>query len=152
MANKTQTLACPHIGLILGCSTISLPNTIQTEPPNTRDKAHPKKGASRLLRILIFKLVHLIWAMRCERVICESTHSEDSIKRRWVNAIDRQLQLDRALASKTRQDTKMESKVRSTWSEVLSNQHQLTHNNWVTNLEVLVGIALPRPSQTVATR
>ncbi|KAG2079380.1 hypothetical protein BD769DRAFT_1380581, partial [Suillus cothurnatus] len=53
-----------------------------------------KKGTSRLLRILISESAYLIWTIRCKRVIHESTHNEDSVRRRWRNAIDRRLQLD----------------------------------------------------------
>ncbi|KAG2063740.1 hypothetical protein BDR04DRAFT_1131021 [Suillus decipiens] len=146
---KHGTWPRPHIGLILGCGTISIPSTEQNKTTNEKN-APFKKGASRLLRILISESAYLIWTIRCERVIRESTHNKDSVRRRWRNAIDRRLQLDRALASKTRQNTKMITKVRSTWTEVLLNQQP--HDDWVTNLEVLVGITLPRPSQTVATR
>ncbi|KAG2080978.1 hypothetical protein BD769DRAFT_1734654, partial [Suillus cothurnatus] len=141
-----------HIGLVLGCGTISLPNETQSGNANVKKDILLKKGASRLLRILISESAYLIWTVRCERVIRESTHNEDTVRRRWANVIDKRLQLDRALASKIRRDSKTELKVRNTWSEVLHNQIQHSPNNWVTNLEVLVGIKLPRPSQTVETR
>ncbi|KAG2085763.1 hypothetical protein BD769DRAFT_1717572, partial [Suillus cothurnatus] len=148
---KHGTWPRPHIGLILGCGAIYIPNTEQNRTINKKNNNAPfKKGASHLLRILISESAYLIWIIRCERVIRESTHNEDSVRRRWRNAIDRRLQLDRALASKTRRNTKMINKVRSTWNEVLLNQQP--QDDWVTNLEVLVGIKLPRPSQTVATR
>ncbi|KAG1848390.1 hypothetical protein C8R48DRAFT_556470, partial [Suillus tomentosus] len=125
----------PHIGLILGCGAISIPNTEQNWNPNDRKDAPIKKGASRLMRILISESAYLIWTIRCERVIRESTHNEDSIRRRWRNAIDKRLQLDRAHACKTRRDTKMVTKVKSTWTDVLLNQQP--HDDWATNLEVL---------------
>lgn len=141
----------PHIGRILGCGIISLPNE-QDESQHDRNHSLKKKGASRLLRILISESAHLIWTIRCERVIRESTHNEDTVKRRWVNNIDRRFQLDRMHASKTKRDTKSEMEVKATWSDILHNQQQLPHNDWVTNLEVLVGINLPRTSQAEVTR
>jgi ribonuclease HI len=144
----------PHIGLILGCGLLSIP-TVQPEDntPHKR-KAALKKGASRLLRILISESAHLIWTLRCERVIREVTHIEDNVKKRWLSVIDRRLQLDREIACKTRRDHKTTIRVKNTWSEVI---HDPLHNqpppdNWVTHPEVLVGIKLPRPSQSVAPR
>ncbi|KIK44430.1 hypothetical protein CY34DRAFT_79919, partial [Suillus luteus UH-Slu-Lm8-n1] len=78
----------PHIGLILGCGTIPLPHTPQAGSQNNTNNSQMKKGASQLLRILISKSAYLIWIICCERVIRESTHTEDSVKRQWVNTID----------------------------------------------------------------
>ncbi|KAG2106486.1 RnaseH-domain-containing protein [Suillus cothurnatus] len=141
-----------HISLVLGCGTISLPNKTQSRNTNVKKDTLLKKGASCLLRILISESAYLIWTIRCERVIHESTHNEDAVRQRWANTIDKRLQLDRVLASKIRRDSKTELKVRNMWSKVLHNQIQHSPNNWVTNLEVLVGIKLLRPSQTVETR
>ncbi|KAG1846174.1 hypothetical protein C8R48DRAFT_664350 [Suillus tomentosus] len=144
----------PNIGIILGCGLISIPNTQQAgNAPHQKDVAL-KKGASRLLKVLISESAHLIWTLRCERVIRETTHSEENIEKRWLNIIDHRLQLDRAIANRTRRDRKTTMKVKNTWSDII---HDTLHNqpppdDWVTNQEVLVGIKLPRPSQTVATR
>jgi hypothetical protein len=82
------------------------------------------------------------------------THIEDNVKKRWLNVIDRRLQLDRAIACKTRWDHKTTIRVKNMWSEVIHDplHNQPPPNNWVTNPEVLVGIKLPRPSQSVAPR
>ncbi|KAG1762117.1 hypothetical protein EDD22DRAFT_979909 [Suillus occidentalis] len=131
----------PNIGVILGCGSLSIPN-----PPRS-DNA-PIKGASRLLRILVSESAYLIWTLRCERVIQEITHSEEYIQKRWLNAIDRRLQIDRAIAYKTRRDLKSTIKVRLTWSDIINNTKQNQYqDDWVTNPEVLaiVGITLPGP-------
>ncbi|KAG1839037.1 hypothetical protein DFJ58DRAFT_644578, partial [Suillus subalutaceus] len=57
-------------------------------------------GASRLLRIIISESAYLIWVLRCERVIQGILQDEEKTKRRWMNAIDKRLQLDRVIASK----------------------------------------------------
>lgn len=143
-----------HIGIILGCGIISLPQAQNNE--NTRNNAWNRQlttGASRLLRILILESAYLIWVLRCERVIHSTDHSENTIKKWWINAIDKRLQLDRALASKTRRNPKTTIKVENTWSDIIHDSSlQPPQNNWATNLEVLVGVKLPRPSQTEATR
>ncbi|KAG2082148.1 hypothetical protein BD769DRAFT_1376598 [Suillus cothurnatus] len=109
----------PNIGIILSCGLISIPNTQQANnAPHHRDTAL-KKGASRLLKILISESAHLIWTLRCERVIQETSHLEGNIKKRWINIIDCRLQLDRAIASKTRWDRKMTIRVKNTWSDII---------------------------------
>ncbi|KAG1732242.1 ribonuclease H-like protein, partial [Suillus paluster] len=145
----------PTIGLILGCGALSLP-----QPPRNRDKENQTtqkyiKGASHLLRILISESAYLIWTLRCERTIKEQTHTEDNITSRWLNTINRRLQLDRAIAARTKRSSKTTAQVLQTWADIIEiNNNKTNHNNndWVTNLEVLVGIKLPRPSQTEATR
>ncbi|KAG1747280.1 hypothetical protein EDD22DRAFT_785679 [Suillus occidentalis] len=144
----------PNIGIILGCGLISIPTAQPEDNEPHRKDAAMKRGASRLLHILISESAHLVWTLRCERVIRDVTHTEDNIKKRWLNVIDRRLQLDRTIACKTRQDNKTIMKVKTTWSNII---HDNLHNqpppdNWVTNHEVLVGIKLPRPSQSVAPR
>lgn len=138
----------PHIGLILGCGTISLPRRPNENDTNNKTMT----GASRLLRILISESAYLIWTMRCERTIRDTSHTEEVTRKRWINAIDRRLQLDRAIANKMKRNTKAATNVKNTWSEIININTQPPQEDWVTNLEVLVGIDLPRPSQTVVSR
>ncbi|KAG1856448.1 hypothetical protein F4604DRAFT_1590317, partial [Suillus subluteus] len=84
----------PNIGTILGCGTITIPSGPQDDDTPHRHDAALKKGASHLLRILLSESAYLIWTIRCERVIRETTHSEEQIKKRWLNIIDRRFQLD----------------------------------------------------------
>ncbi|KAH7918118.1 hypothetical protein BV22DRAFT_1012614, partial [Leucogyrophana mollusca] len=99
----------------------------------------------RLLRILISESAHLIWALRCARVIGGNTHTENAIRSRWTNSINKRLQADRSTATTIRRNPKFTSKVRYTWSSIIETSPPSTVN-WVTNPEVLVGIILPRPS------
>ncbi|KAG1766590.1 RnaseH-domain-containing protein [Suillus occidentalis] len=109
----------------------------------SQNRLGPEKGHSRLLRILISELAHLIWTLRCERVIRETTHSDDHITKRWATAIEKQLQTDRVITI---------NKIKNTWCDVILSTQPTYHDDWIINLEVLVGIKLPRPSQTEATR
>ncbi|KAG2134967.1 hypothetical protein BD769DRAFT_1352943, partial [Suillus cothurnatus] len=123
--------------------------------PQNNDHAENKQimaGASRLIRILILESAYLISTLRCERVIHGTNNSENTIKTRWVNVIDKRLQLDRVLASKIRRNPKTTTQVEHTWSDIIYNSPQPPEHNWVTNLEVLVDIRLPRHLQTEATR
>ncbi|KAG2053126.1 hypothetical protein BDR06DRAFT_982913 [Suillus hirtellus] len=125
----------PHIGLILD---------INNNKPTT--------GASHLLKILISESAHLIWTMRHDRIINSNTHTETTTKSRWYNTINKRLQLDRVITSKTKRNTKSANSVKTTWSDVIDVDPQHPQHNWMTNLEVLVGIGLPRPLQTMGTR
>jgi hypothetical protein len=100
------------------------------------------------MRILIPESAYSIWILRCKRVIHGTNNSENTIKKRWISAIDRRLQLDRVLA----RNLKTMTKVKYTWSDIIHDSSQPPSNNWATNLEVLVDIWLPRPLQTEATR
>ena len=85
------------IGIILACSSISA----MAEPPRANDApGHPtRKGAIRLLQILISETAHLIWVLRCERVIQEKIHCTREIKSRWVAMINKRLTEDRIIAT-----------------------------------------------------
>ncbi|KAG2748918.1 ribonuclease H-like protein, partial [Suillus brevipes Sb2] len=151
--NKYGPWPEPTIGLILGSGSISLPNTPAQNESEEKQGAGIK-GASRLLKILISESAYLIWVLRCEKAIRDQTHTEEHTIKRWTNIINQRLQLDRATAYRTKRSHKTTSTVHHTWTDVIDiNTHKHdTNNTWVTNLEVLVGIKLPRPSQTEDTR
>ncbi|KAG2043610.1 hypothetical protein BDR03DRAFT_851645, partial [Suillus americanus] len=135
------------LGSILGCGMINLPREPNGPNDEGREWANSKiQGASRLLRIIICESAYLIWVLRCERVIQGTNHNS---KTRWTKAIDNRLQLDRSIASKTRRNAKFTNLTKSTWSPVVSPT--LPPEHWANTLEVLVGIKLPRTSQTEAT-
>src|SRR6267142_345110 len=70
----------PSLGIILGCGAIHLPVTEEQEPlPSQNPHNHPNRGTERLLQILISELAHLIWVLRCERVIQERRHHPTEI-------------------------------------------------------------------------
>jgi hypothetical protein len=119
---------------------------------------HQNKGASHLLRILISESAHLIWVLRCKHTITGQTHTDNIITKRWINIINQRLQLDHAIAARKDRSKKTISQVHNTWEDVIQINNNnniyinIRNNNWVTTLEVLVGIKLPRPSQTEVTR
>jgi hypothetical protein len=135
-----------YISLILGCGTINLPTNPNNDNERDTSDSALKKGQSQLLGIIISESAHLIWTLRCEKVIRERTHSDDHITKRWVTAIEKRLQTDHEIASKTKRDCKTINKVKNTWCDVISSTQTTYHDDWVINLEVLVGIKLPRPS------
>ncbi|KAG2029994.1 RnaseH-domain-containing protein [Suillus americanus] len=135
----------PTIGLVLGCSALSIPQA----PREQNEENHA------ILKINKGVLSYLIWTLQCERTIKGQTHTEDNITRRWVNTINRRIQLDRTIAARTKRSSKAITQVLQTWADIIeinNNKANPNNNDWVTTLEVLVGIKLPRPSQTEATR
>ncbi|KAG2740664.1 RnaseH-domain-containing protein, partial [Suillus brevipes Sb2] len=138
------------IGLILGCGAINIPHQHNEEDQQDKNKAEIKRGLSRLLRIIISESAYLIWILRCERVIQGQQHDDEIITKRWINTLNRRLHIDRIIASKTKRSKKAITKVQATWEKVVSKNKNLP-KKWVTTLEVLVGITLPRPPQHEAT-
>ena len=125
-----------QLSLILGCGSIAL--------PHQDDESKIKRGPSRLLRILVSESAHLIWVLRCERTIQGLNHSIDAIKSRWRNKINQRITLDRHIATTYNRKPITQKLVKSTWQTALLEWLPSLEDDWVTNLEVLVGITLTR--------
>jgi ribonuclease HI len=127
------------IGIILGCGTISPPGIAQPEQPDAnRNHGRVPRGATRLLQILISESAHLIWVLRCERVIQERTHTPSEIRCRWLRVINARLTDDKIIATKIKRGEETNRKVRHTWEHVLKKQMDLPRD-WIASPEVLVG-------------
>ena len=126
-----------HLGTILGCGSLSLPALHQN--------GHPNPGRSRLLRILLSESAHLIWVLRCERVIQGTNHSVNAIINRWTNKINHRLTLDRFIATKWNRKPITQKLVENTWTPSLLQTTPDLPQDWITNSEVLVGIKPSRP-------
>lgn len=108
-------------------------------------------GKSRLFKIIVLESAHLIWKLRCERVIKnegikEKYHTETEIYNRWVHAINMRFKFDRLLTDTKRygkKALKVET-VLKTWSGILLNKDNLL-DNWIRKTGVLVGMAPRRP-------
>lgn len=104
----------------------------------------PDRGADRLWRILITLSAHLVWKIRCERIIqCDEDHSIQEIQNRWKKTVNDRLRMDRAMTH-PRFETKALSPraVERTWSRIIQDE-DLLPENWVRTTRVLVGIRLP---------
>ena len=124
-----------HLGTILGCGSVS--------PPTPQNDNRPNPGKSRLLRMLLSESAHLIWVLRCERVIQETLHTNEAVKTRWYNKINHRLSLDRYIASKWNRKPVTQEIVKRTWyPSLLQTSPDLTED-WITNTGVLVGIKPP---------
>ncbi|KAF8129061.1 hypothetical protein EV363DRAFT_392629 [Boletus edulis] len=135
-ANENWTK--PTLGSIIGCGNLVLPHNEQgTNSPLE------ERGSARLKRILISESAYLLWTMRCDRVIGEHTHTRMAMTTKWRKAIMSRLDIDRRRAKSNRKNH-TKAKVLHTWSTIIPHPESLPHD-WITNLEVLVGIKLPRP-------
>lgn len=116
-----------------------------------------RPGATRLYKILMTELAHLIWVLRCERVCGdrfeedeEPGHSIKEIEACWRKAINQRLCIDCEIARKKHGGTreKATKKVLNTWRGVLQDEHLLPEN-WIYYRQVLVSRGhskrLPRP-------
>jgi hypothetical protein len=56
--------------------------------------------------ILISEADHLIWVLRCERVIGGKQHSDDVVSTRWKNAINTRLTCNKIIATKIKCENK----------------------------------------------
>ncbi|KAF8131988.1 hypothetical protein EV363DRAFT_1164639, partial [Boletus edulis] len=135
--DPTNNWSKPTLGTIIGCGSLA-PTHDETGVSSPQ-----QRGAARLKRILLSESAYLLWTMRCDRVIGDHTLTRTATITRWKNAIASRLDIDRRLArSKWKHYTK--SRVLHTWSPAIPHPESLPRD-WITNLEVLVGIKLPRP-------
>ncbi|KAH8826766.1 hypothetical protein DL96DRAFT_1464353, partial [Flagelloscypha sp. PMI_526] len=117
------------LGLILGAPAIQLET----------------KGSSRLLRILVSETSHLIWKLRCERVIQNENQdfTTREVHNRWTHAILQRVQYDIAMTDEVRYGSKAIPKelVEETWSKILQidGESELPRD-WMSRSVGLVGI------------
>ncbi len=120
--------------------------TILGTPATTFEHANiPRwKGAQRLYRIVTMEATHLIWKMRCERVIQHDGNPEKwltlrEVSNRWACAINRRLAMDQSLtAARLQKGATPRATVLETWSTVLMQNRNLPED-WIGKPGVLVG-------------
>jgi hypothetical protein len=129
----------PSLGIILGCGSLSAqpPNEHQRIPAQPPRTGHIQ-GVSRLLHILILVSAHLIWVLRCERVIQGRQHRETEIRARWLRATNARLTNDRITATRIKCEKGFTNLIVNTWEQVLQKERDLP-NDFLCNREVLVG-------------
>ena len=126
-----------NLGTILGSGCLestgrgNIQRDHDTAPPNLR-------GASRLLQIIVSEAAHLIWVLRCERVIQEVQHSAEEAERRWYKVINRRLTEDKITATIIKRTYPYTRLVETTWEDALRKNSNLPRG-WMHNREVLVG-------------
>ncbi len=88
--------------------------------------------------ILITEVAHLIWVLRCERVIRGKQHSDAVISMRWKNTINTRLMSDKIIVTRIKCKNKFTNLVINTWETLLKKDRPLPHN-WINHHKVLVG-------------
>jgi len=81
---------------------------------------------------------HLIWVLRCERIIQEKLLSKSEIRSRWLQAINKRLTIDKVSAMKIQRNNRFTKLVVNTWEQALKKEGGLPIN-WMECSEVLVG-------------
>ena len=139
-----QTYEWPEIslGLILGSGTITSPREIAShneQQANRERRVRNSKGATRLIQIITTESAHMLWVLRCERVIREKRHTDNEIRSRWRSAINARLTDDKiTTATKIKRDKNLTNLIKATWEPLLRKQGEIPEN-WLEDSEVLVG-------------
>ncbi|KAF5376294.1 hypothetical protein D9615_008538 [Tricholomella constricta] len=122
----------PTLGLTLGTPMAEVKT----------DTGRVLKGKTRLFRILMVESAHLIWKLRCERLIQNENrpHSKIEIRNRWRKALNDRLDLDQRMTDKRYREKALPRKlVLDTWAGALHKEENLPED-WIGVNGVLVGI------------
>jgi hypothetical protein len=130
-----------NLGIILGVGALSIPEgrANRNLPDRNTHSTTKSRATLRLLQIIISEAAHLVWVLRCERVIQEKNLDEQGISRRWYRAINERLTTDRIIAHQVKRDHKLTKLAKLTWKKLLEQNGTLP-SNWFQKREVLVGI------------
>lgn len=90
------------------------------------------------MRILITESAHLIWVLRCERVIQGRNHPDREIKAKWLQVINRRLIEDKITITRIKRHSAATQLITKTWEDVLKAYGDLP-GRWPYNSEFLVG-------------
>ena len=129
-----------NLGTIFGCGCLTTKKENRSNR-NTRGEGPTLKqrGKTRLLQITISEAAHLIWVLRCERVIQEKRHTCEEVESRWLKAINRRLTDDKITATIIKKkDIPFTQLVEATWEDALRKISDLP-DRWISNREFLVG-------------
>ena len=129
-----------NLGTILGTGCLSLPRQEARDnagqPPYRTIK---EQATLRLLQIILSEAAHLIWVIRCERVIQGTNIDEQGATTRWYRVINERLTTDRITAYKAKRNKKLTKLAKYTWKQLLERNGTQLPQNWFQHREVLVG-------------
>ncbi|KAH9850520.1 hypothetical protein C2E23DRAFT_735008 [Lenzites betulinus] len=134
LAKKGVHIPCLSYGMVLGIPSLEL----------SRDDGGISHSRTRLARIVLSETAHMVWKMRCERVIGwdgeqERTHPEALIRNKWYAAINERLRLDIERTKKRWKKRRIPpTTVLETWRGTLHDEKSLPED-WTGTSGVLVG-------------
>jgi len=131
----------------MGCGLPSFcRQNMQMQEGQQKKQKYRLKGYERLFTILVSESAHLIWKIRCERLIKrnddpEQHHTKDEIINKWMLVINTRLKYDILHTNSQKYGKKAvaESLVLKTWSGILREEQNLP-DNWIRQSGGLVGI------------
>jgi hypothetical protein len=115
-----------NLGTVLGCGTLIIPRTNEHQAGNYVQRN--QRSQTRLLQILISEAAHLIWVLRCERVLQDCQHTRAERESRWKQAINTRLTDDQITATKIKCEKSFTFLVKTTWEQLLKNKDAPTLN------------------------
>jgi len=125
-------------GTILVCGSLEIKPPVAGRNMAAQQGRPNLAGHNRLLQIIISESAHLIWVLRCERVILLKEHGIREIKSRWVQAINKRLTEDKITTTKINKDKRTRSLIKRTWEPLLKRTVEI-NSDWIHRREVLVG-------------
>ncbi len=121
-----------RFGTIMGAGLAAF-----TRPPRPGDTTPPQPlhGKNRLFAILTSESAHIIWKLRCDRLLRleddpERRHSVQEIQNRWMLSLNNRLKTDIIQTNKTKYGALAlpETTVLTTWSGILQDNETLPTN------------------------
>ncbi|KAH9885427.1 hypothetical protein C8Q73DRAFT_769902 [Cubamyces lactineus] len=110
--------------------------------PNGPDSKRSTAAEDRWA-ILAIESAHLIWKLRCERVITNNgdEFAERQVTNRWYSALNRRLDLERKVVALSlgKKRAKLQTKLDAVWRPLIEDLPDQS-TDWVTDSGVLVGI------------
>jgi len=122
----------PTLGMILASAALKFPH-------RSRER---EIGDARLYRILMSESAHLIWKVRCERVIRDEEITPAEVLKRWKHAMTSRIDLDKNMSDpKYGRKALDKDLVSSTWKGILDDENNVPDPPEAGNTGVLVGIS-----------
>jgi ribonuclease HI/endonuclease/exonuclease/phosphatase family metal-dependent hydrolase len=132
----------PSLGLIIAAGAIRL-KPIATPRGGPRSEASAAAAASRRLQVFLSETAHLIWALRCERVIQGNQPTVRTAEARWWAKMNGRLRTDRNIAHRSTKKKKDIAKMAALWQPLVDRLGTCEDNtydeDWLTTPGVFSG-------------
>jgi len=119
--------------VILGCSILNIKTVQNTGHPgncNTENTPTINTRATHLAKILISESVHLIWSLRCKRVIQGKDHTSSKAEVTWCKVVNRRLIEDIIIMMQIQRRENIKQ-IENTWGKALRKKHGELLEDWI---------------------